>query len=398
MNETTATVTITVVGDVDAPELSGIVDGYVVGGFAWNALAGVSFTDMDTTLTMADFVVVVKDNVAAVVTADANGLYTLANGVYTVEYTLTDDSGNAANVVRNISVVDAPVVTNNQVLEGDFTGTLTAWGNYVHSDGAAATFDNTTDAMVVDVTAIGGETWSVQLFQENVINLTAGSTYAIVFEASATVDRDIMVELIDGNNSWTASLKDTTQRFVFFFDSAGDVANAKLNFLLGNVNGATAGAITIDNVMVYEVANTNPNLVLESDFTGTLTAWGNWTDAGATFDNTTDAMVVDVTSVGGATWSVQLFQDGIAFTAGTMYTISFDASAAVDRDILFEVIDGNNQYEASLTATPTTYTYTFFATADNANVKIIFLLGNVNGATAGAITIDNVVVQAIPAN
>jgi len=294
-----------------------------------------------------------------------------------------------------ISVVDAPVVTNNQVEESDFTGTLTAWGNW--SEGRA-TYDNSTDAMVVDVTDVGGGTWAVQLFQENTIDLTAGSTYAIVFEASATVDRDILVELIDGNNQWTASLKDTTQRFVFYFDSAGDVTNAKLNFLLGNVNGATVGAITIDNVMVYEVSNVNPNLVLEADFTGTLVAWGNWTEAGATFDNTTDAMVVDVTAVGGNTWSVQLFQEGIAITAGTMYTISFDASAAVDRDILFEFINGSNQWTASLTGTTTTYTYTFFATADNANVKINFLLGNVNGATAGAITIDNVVVKAIPAN
>jgi hypothetical protein len=398
MNETIDSVTITVVGDADAPELSGINDGYVVSGFAWNALMGVSFTDMDTTLTMDDFVVVVKDSTATVVAADANGLYTLANGIYTVEYSLTDANGNAANEVRTISVVDAPVVANNQVVEGDFTGTLTAWGSWA-GEGGAYTLDNSSDAMVIDVTNVGGQTWAVQFFQENQIDLVNGKTYAIVFEASSTVDRDIFVELIDGNNQWTASLKDTTQRFVFHFTAGADVTNAKLNFLLGAVNGAGASAITLDNVMVYEVTE-NVNLVQEGDFTGTLTAWGNWTGEGgvATFDNTSDAMVIDVTAVGGQTWAIQFFQDGINFNAGTMYEISFDASSAVDREIIFEIIDGNNGFWFDLTSTTETFTFNFLATANNANVKINFLLGLVNGAGAGAITIDNVTITEVPVN
>lgn len=382
--------TLTVVGDADAPELSGLDNGYVVGGFAWNPLAGVAFTDLDETLTMADFVVEVKDNADAVVVADANGLYTLANGVYSVSYTLTDATGNAANQIVMINVVDAPTVTNNMLLEGDFTGTLTAWASW--ADGSAAvTYDNSSDALVVDITSVGGEFWAIQYNQETV-DVLAGKTYAIVFEASSTVDRDILIEMIDGNNQWSASLKDTTQRFVLTYTAGADKTAAKLNFLLGAVNGAGASVITIDNVMVYEVT-ANPNLVQEADFSGTLTAWASWTDAAVTFDNSSDALVADVTNVGGATWSVQYYQEGIAFTAGSVYTISFDASAAVDRDIFFEVIDGNNQFAASLTSTPTTFTYSFFATADNANAKINFLLGNVNGASAGAITIDNVLIQ-----
>ena len=81
-----------------------------------------------------------------------------------------------------------------------------------------------------------------------------------------------------------------------------------------------------------------------------------------------------------------------------IYTITFDASSTVDRDIFFEVIDGNNQYKASLTSTTTTFTFTFLSRADVTDAKINFLLGLVNGAVPSVVTIDNVSITANPVN
>ncbi len=400
-NTATETRTVNVVGDAEAPVISGLDTMYVVNGFAWNPLLGVSFTDnIDTELAMSDFVVEIKDSSTAVVAADANGLYTFTtNGVYQVLYTLVDASGNAANAEKWIAVVDAPTGMTNLVTEGDFA-TSTEWGNWIADwNATAASFDATSGAMVVDVTNVGEDTWHVQLFNETV-DLVSGTTYVLSFEASSTVDRDILIELIDGNNQWSASLKDTTQRFAFEYTAGADVTDAKLNFLLGAVNGATAGAITLDNVYVYEKME-NANLVTEGDF-ATSAEWGNWVAdwnaTAASFDATSGAMVVDVTNVGEDTWHVQLFNETVDFTSGTIYTVSFDASSTVDRDVLLEVIDGNNQYSASLTATTETYTFTFLATADVTDAKLNFLLGLVNASTAGVITIDNVMFMENPVN
>ena len=400
-NTAAETRVVNVVGDAEAPVISGLDTMYVVNGFAWNPLTGVTFTDnIDTALEMADFVVEIKDASTAVVAADANGLYTFTtNGVYQVLYTLVDASGNAANAEKWIAVVDAPTGMTNLVTEGDFA-TATEWGNWLADwNATAATFDATSGAMVVDVTNVGEDTWHVQLFNETV-DLVTGTTYVFTFEASSTVDRDILVELIDGTNQWAVSLKDTTQRFSFEYTAVADVTDAKLNFLLGAVNGAAASAITLDNVNIYEKVE-NANLVTEGDF-ATATAWGNWVAdwnaTAATFDATSGAMVVDVTNVGEDTWHVQLFNETVDFTSGTIYTVSFDASSTVDRDVFFEVIDGNNQYSASLTATTQTFTFTFLASADVTDAKLNFLLGAVNGATAGAITIDNVQFIANPVN
>lgn len=400
-NTANPTRVVNVVGDAEAPMISGLEYAYVVNGFAWNPLMGISFTDnIDDTLTMDDFVVVVKNAAAETVTADANGLYTLTtNGLYQVLYTLVDTSGNAANAEKWVSVVDAPTGMTNLVTEGDFAA-MTEWGSWLADwNASAATFDATSGAMVVDVTNVGEDTWHVQLFNETV-DFVNGTTYVLTFEASSTVARDILVEIIDGANQYAVSLKDTTQRFSFEYTAGADVTDAKLNFLLGAVNGAAASTITIDNVMIYEKVE-NANGVTEGDFAA-ITEWGNWladwNATAATFDATSGAMVINATNVGEDTWHIQLFNETVDFTAGTIYTVSFEASATVDRDIFFEVIDGVNQYKASLTSTSEMFTFSYLANADVTDAKINFLLGLVNAATAGEITIDNVSITANPVN
>ena len=206
--------------------------------------------------------------------------------------------------------------------------------------------------------------------------------------------------MINGNNQWTASLNTTTQRFAFEYTAGADVTDAKLNFLLGAVNGAVASTVTIDNVMVYEKVE-NANIVTEGDF-ATITAWttylADWNATAATFDATSGAMVADVTNVGEDTWHVQLYNETPDLVAGVIYTIQFDASSTVDRDIFFEVINGNNQFEANLTSTLTTFTFTWLSSADATDAKINFLLGAINGSTASIITIDDVVITANPVN
>lgn len=92
---------------------------------------------------------------------------------------------------------------------------------------------------------------------------------------------------------------------------------------------------------------------------------------------------IKVTSAGTEAWSVQLYQTGLRFEAGTTYEMSFEMSSEINRSVAagFEDV-GNNYamlnpgYQAQIVPTePGIYTSYYTASRDIGNVKAVIYLG-----------------------
>ncbi len=129
------------------------------------------------------------------------------------------------------------------------------------------TFDTNTDGWEVlkidgsdaDVSAIDGEMrinftnyagwekWSTMIHQ-NTIQLEAGKTYELKFDARSTVDREAWLEM-SNMAPQVLNLTTTGQTFTFEFVAASTISNGALKFLLGTDN--LDGALFVKNQSVY---------------------------------------------------------------------------------------------------------------------------------------------------
>ena len=133
------------------------------------------------------------------------------------------------------------------------------------------------------------------------------------------------------------------------------------------------------------------NLFTNGDFANGATGWtldgGGSVVSGEAYFPTTNAA--------GNPWDTQLAQNGISFTAGATYTLTFKARAAANRNITVAIQNvgswdnqtANQVY--ALTTAMQTFTQTFNAATTGSNVNVAFLLG-VQGST-DAVYIDDVV-------
>jgi 3-methyladenine DNA glycosylase Tag len=292
---------------------------------------------------------------------------------------------------------------------------------------ASATINN--GAAEFTVTDPKGEAWSVMLKQKG-FDFVQGTAYKLVFTASATADRDMVIEVTGNAYSTTVNLTSTPTVFEYEFvwDSA-DVTNERILFLMGATPAFAAGTITIDDVMLYveeEVAApvnyVDSTQVVDGTFTTTtdivdevqdanagyadITASDIWykylaahlsVDASATINN--GAAEFTVTDPKGEAWSVMLKQKGFDFVQGTAYKLVFTASATADRDMVVEVTGNAYTTTVNLTSTPTVFEFEFvFTGADVTNERILFLMGATPAFAAGTITIDDVMlyVEEVP--
>jgi endoglucanase len=132
------------------------------------------------------------------------------------------------------------------------------------------------------------------------------------------------------------------------------------------------------------------NLITNGDFASGATGWtldgGGAVVSGEAYFATSNAT--------GNPWDTQLAQNGISFTAGATYTLTFKARAAANRNLTVAIQNvgswdnqtANQVY--ALTPTMQTFTQTFNANTTGSNVNVAFLLG-VQGAT-DAVYIDDV--------
>ncbi len=386
--------------DTSAPTISGIEDVTLETGTAFDPLAGVTVWDnRDGAITID------SSNVTG--TVDVN-----TPGDYTLTYTVTDEAGNTATEDRVVTVVDLVFDATGDVTDGSFdtTTALTAevqdanngyaditdpeiWYYYLADwDGAAATFNVTNGAAVIDITASGNNDWGIMLKQKG-ITLVLGETYKLTFTASSTVDRD-MIAKVTNDYASTVSLTSTATTFEFIFTYEGaNTTSARIMFLMGNTPAYAAGVVTIDDVSVSKLAQTGGETNGSFDQFGWSTWAQDWGTVGAiSLDVVSGELVADVSALGESNWAVQLFQEGIVLVPGTTYTITFDAKSSVERDInLVLITDVENRQTFNLTTGMSTYTYTFTYNGTATTGKIDFEFGAISASSVAAvITLDNI--------
>ena len=262
------------------------------------------------------------------------------------------------------------------------------------------------------------------LLEHPELSLSKGITYELDFSARATKARNMEITLENAQYTryfdQTVSLSDNMENYHFEFKMAADDM-ASLKFLMGKLSDSTLGThdIFIDNVSLkVKNAEQNPDptptLTPELDngrFDDGMAAWNAWWGdqwsgvANGITNVVNGVLVVDMTSIGGASYSPQIFQKGILFEKGKTYKVSFDAKADIARKV-------NVNIGKELTADPwfTNYaptqeiglstdmqTYQFEFTMNEATYndgKLVFELGNVAGENiVTTVYLDNVSIQ-----
>lgn len=136
---------------------------------------------------------------------------------------------------------------------GSFAEGLTHWGSYVHFDAQAAV-EAVNEAAQLSITQEGQEPWSV-LMEQGGLELHAGQTYVVRFDAKSTVARNMEVTI--ENAAYTRYLSEIVQvtpetKSYEFELTMGQTDMTAMKFLLGRTDGSPLGAhdVTIDNVSV----------------------------------------------------------------------------------------------------------------------------------------------------
>ncbi|MFK7814140.1 MAG: PKD domain-containing protein [Maribacter sp.] len=318
------------------------------------------------------------------------------SGTYTVSLESSNVAG-ASEVFEDeitIQIADPTAPFDSGLLiNGDFENGTEPW----IGGGLNVTTEGGNSFNLVDVT-VAGNPFDVNLSQ--VVELTQGTNYTLTFEASASVNRTMLAgiglnEAPFTNTAPSVDLTTDTQTFTLQL-SAADFGGANSRVLFDM--GAEVGVVVIDNVSLVEGGDGSDSnggvgfdsgLLTNGDFESGGEPWIGGglnvvTDGGNSFNS------VDVTTAGNP-FDVNLSQV-VEITQGANYTLTFEASASVNRTMLAGI--GLNEAPFTNTApsvdlTMDTQTFTLqLSAADfgSANSRVLFDMG----AEVGTVIIDNV--------
>jgi beta-glucanase (GH16 family) len=167
--------------------------------------------------------------------------------------------------VDNVSLVEVempPVLPSegHELLNGTFDINIDGWQTYL-ADGSNAIVSMDNGQMKVDFPNYDGWfQWSTQVFQDR-LKLESGKTYQLKFDASSTINKDVLVEILTGTGQpqltqQAIGLIASTQSFTYEFTVGATDQNSKLAFLLGsnNVPGENfvRHSIYLDNITLME--------------------------------------------------------------------------------------------------------------------------------------------------
>lgn len=267
------------------------------------------------------------------------------------------------------------VVNSDQVVNGTFDQVV-GWTTWAQDwDPVAGVAISQVDGqLLVDVTALGGANWGVQLFQDNVA-LVEGATYTMSFVAKSSVARDINFVLIAGSEfRKTFDLTTEFAVYTYTFVYTGTASLGKLDFELGNISAASVPAlVTFESISFYRTFNPfeeDPVVPTEESWVayGTMTLEEtetektityvagdvNWWDSNVqgllpSFDGTNNAIVFTITGTAGHEYLFKFEGGGqfrqIIFTAtGAQEEITLDLSSLTEaqRDALNLIVIFNH--------------------------------------------------------
>jgi hypothetical protein len=325
-----------------------------------------------------------------------------ANGKYIISYRAKDANGVFNYYNRTVSV-KLPKNYDYEVVNGDFSMGLTAWTqdvNQTNGTGQASFKDNEDGTVSINVTNVSDANWHIQLFQTG-IKLEANEKYFIKAVVKADVERKIEIELSDPSNNYAViahkkiALTNEWQTFYVDFETAKSYGGAKLAFLLGNVENAMPGTITVDEFQISKYAPFN------SEFTTTYSPWvlDNIT-AEVVKDGENGVLVVtfEENKLGNNPWDHQLYQNKLQLKAGLQYKISVRLKASIDRNIKIWLEDAARGYAAIDTSNTFSlvadeyqeckFIVTITEELETYDCKFVIMFGDPDAKAAHTVTVD----------
>lgn len=269
------------------------------------------------------------------------------------------------------------------------------WRGFVNDwEGSLGTFGIVSGEFVFNITKYvnTGNTYSLQIIQDmvamggktevGVIELEPNTTYTWKFDMYAS--KDIAVSpLIISSNDWvnlvkesdrTVNITTTKSTYTITFTTGTVVhGNEILKFELGSAFASFEGEefIKLDNVFITKEGSEtlipsvyNPTMdevIGFSLFTEGLTN-------SMAFDE--NSVIINIEQLGGEAYTPHFYQDGISLAAGN-YTLRFEISASVSRDIRVNLILPNANYTSIL---PDGFVDKFLTADEHTVIEIDFTL------------------------
>lgn len=344
---------------------------------------------------------------------------------YAVKDGMPDSEVASATYTKSVTGIDGDIV-----VDGGFDEGMGLWDKWFgdqysgYSEGTVAVDNN--KLMKINVQSIGGTSYSPQVFREG-LTLTNGKTYTVSFDAKASVARKMNVNI--GNpltsDPWftnyaatnvvdlTTEMKNYTYQFTV---TQPTLSTIKMVLEVGNVTGGNASPadIYIDNVSIKDSENTE--VISDGTFEdGTVGAWKSWWGDQWSGTSTGEVSVVndgrlkaDITSIGSASYSPQIFRPNLTLENCKTYNLSFKAKASVARKMNVNIGNPLNSdpwftnyaptQVVDLTTEMKTYNYTFkVAEPTCSTIKLVYEMGNVTGGNASPVVIylDDVTVKPV---
>lgn len=319
------------------------------------------------------------------------------------------------NVKLTQTTVDYSSIDVYPIENGDFSKGLEAWSNYVDwTAGAAITADNGEAKIAVD--HVGPETWGIQLYQGTFV-ASNKVEYIVAFDVKSSIDRNLEV-IIDNasyNRYLSKTVAATTEYTHYEFEFKFPVEDTvSLKFLLGKTDAEVplgAHDIIIDNV-VCQVKNAPPapmapGLQLQT-FNNVGDEWISWWgDEWAGYASGTSGviageMVVELETLGGASYAPQLYKEGFKLENNKTYVVSFDVRSDLARKLnvnIGKALSNDPWFRSyaptkvvDVTTEKQTVTYEFTVSeATDENLKMVFELGTIAGeAIITTVYLDNI--------
>lgn len=301
--------------DSDAPVFSGLADTIVGLEDTFDALDGVSFYDVDTTLTNAD--IVVTHDGGANVTME-NGLYSFAElGTYTFTYVLTDADGNTATETRTVTV-EAMVYEQPYELVGGMSAVA-------DEDSVMITYPVITaqfwaDIALLDIDSFDGAQESITF------NFTGVDTHTYLFKVEFATASPIEQSIVADGTAQSITL-----------DLSGLTAEERNGLVLFaffcTTEGAT-GTVDIENVTYDQI-----------DYTEEWVGYGGFTSVAGFAGE-----VVSYEAIGAQWWTGNA-QLTVADFDGTKDSITFSFLGELDQEYMIKVENGALNIETFFTGT-----------------------------------------------
>lgn len=281
------------------------------------------------------------------------------------QFSLTAEQGKNADIHADetVNVLDMMLLKKmlleqmNQNLLPD----LSDWTYHVLDGSANVNIDAVSKTVNTHVTEASAEQWQIETQAGN-ITLERGKTYQLTFDASCTMDTEMLLGItrVDNGNypvCWrdTAKLSTDMQTYTYTFTSR---YSTQSDFYLYLDFGNTVGDYIVKNVKLTEIgANLLPDTA----------DWTHYVSSGSA-EITTDAQMqklrANVTADGAYEWDIQAQARNITLEKGKKYKLSIDMACSEKTTfglgILHQV---GSEYPAcwssSVQLTPEVKTYTF---------------------------------------